>query len=112
MLYRGRAGGFTLLEILVATVIGAFVAISAATALKSVITCREKIVQSTTASAELRFVADTMRKDFFHFYRDLEFANMKLIGTTSVTDYGSADGVMFYAVDRVKARPELPYSTS
>ena len=108
ILYRGRTGGFTLLEILVATVIGAFVAISAAAALKSVISCREKIVQSTTASAEFRFVADTIRKDFFHFYRDLEFANMKLIGATSFTDYGAADDVMFYAVNRVKARPELP----
>ena len=108
ILHRGRVGGFTLIEILVATVIGACVTISAAAALKSVISCREKIVQSTTASAEFRFVADTIRKDFFHFYRDLEFANMKLIGATSFTDYGAADDVMFYAVNRIKARPELP----
>jgi len=105
---RGRVGGFTLLEILVATVIGSFVAISAVTALKSVLSCREKIVQSTTASAEMRFVADTIRQDFFNFYRDPEYANVKLIGATNLTDYGAADDVMFYTVNRVKARPSQP----
>lgn len=105
---KSRASGFTLLEVLVASIIGAFIAISAASSLRSIISSRDKIADRAAAAAQLRFAAETIKKDLINIYRDADIANVKLIGLSNLSDYGPSDNILFHTVNRVKARPDQP----
>jgi len=105
---RNHTRGFTLLEILVASIVGAFVAVTATTALRSTMSSRQKIADYTTATAQLRFAAEMIRKDMINFYRDADLNNVKLLSYADFTDYGAADNIVFHTVNWIKARPEYP----
>ena len=58
-----RQDGFTLLEVMAASVITAFIAMVAVSGLVSVTSAREQIDEVTVVNDELRFVADNLRRD-------------------------------------------------
>ncbi len=62
--------GFTLLEILVASVITTLIMVTAVSALRSVTRSRNKLDNITTAKSELRFAADMIRRDLANIYRE------------------------------------------
>lgn len=102
---RLRKKGFTLLEILVASVIGAFVMITATGSFMAVTASREKIDGNLTATSEIRFVADMIRRDLTNLYRDKETKNVLLIGTQQVMGDGPTSVLVLYTVGQTKARP-------
>lgn len=102
--------GFTLIEMLVASVIGAFIAIVAVSSLKAVTSARGIVDDGIAVSDELRFATDIIRKDLSNLYRD---SNVESIKFDSEVDDSSGIGMTsltFYAVSTVKARPDQPES--
>ena len=68
---------FTLIEMLVASVIGAFIAIVAVSSLKAVTSARETVDDGIAVSDELRFATDMIRKDLCNIYRDTDTESLK-----------------------------------
>ena len=102
-----RVKGFTLLEILVASVIGAFVAVVAVGSLRAITESREKIDANLAASSELRFAANMIQNDLHNLYRDKVSQNIKLLAEQEETRSGGTTVLTFYAVNRKKARFHL-----
>jgi len=106
---RLRKTGFTLVEILVASTIGIFIAMVAVGALRVISASADTVERNITAAAEIRFAAKMLERDLEHLYRDDNIENTKLIGTVQEMDDGtSASYLVFYTVSRVKARREQP----
>jgi len=101
--------GFTLVEILVASTIGIFIAMVAVGALRVITASAETVERNINAAAEVRFAAKTLQRDLEHLYRDDNIQNTKLIGTVQeLEDGSSASYIVFYTVSRVKARRGQP----
>jgi general secretion pathway protein J len=100
--------GFTLIEIVVASVLGALIAVTAVAALRGVTVSREKLNRISNASAEIRYAANMIRTDLENVYRDRSASRMKLVGMTDENLSIAASRVTFYAVSSAKARPQLP----
>ena len=66
--------GFTLLEVILAAVIGAFVALVAVGTLKTVIDARQRLEAATDSADELRLITSMISDDIACLYRDPEFA--------------------------------------
>jgi len=80
--------GFTLVEVMVASVIGAFIALVAVGTLRTVTGTRERVEANCTCAEELRFAADTVRTDLMNLYRDTDASKTKLVGVMAETDGG------------------------
>ncbi len=102
-----KSKGFTLLEVLVATVIGAFVAATAVGTLRAVTASREKIASHIAAMSEIRFAGNLLRKDLNCIYRDKKAANVKLTGMLTGAEE-TASVLTFLTVSRAQARPSCP----
>jgi len=100
--------GFTLIEVMLASVLGVFVALVAVGTLRTVAGGREKLDVHSSISAEVRFAANTIRRDLQHVYRDSVAENMKFAGTFEETNYGSVTSLVFYAINQTKARANEP----
>lgn len=101
--------GFTLVEILVASTIGVFIAMVAVGALRVITASAQTVERNINAAAEVRFAAKTLQRDLEHLYRDDNIQNTKLIGTVQDLDDGTtASYMVFYTVSRVKARRDQP----
>lgn len=106
---KSRKTGFTLVEILVASTIGIFIAMVAVGALRVITASAETVERNINAAAEVRFAAKMLERDLEHLYRDDNIENTKLIGTVQEMDDGtSASYLVFYTVNRVKARRGQP----
>ena len=103
-----RKSGFTLVEVIAASVIGAFVALVAVGTLRTVSAGREKLDANVAAAAEVRFAADMIRRDLGNLYRDRDAGNIKLVGTIEQTAYGPVTRLILHTVNRVKARADEP----
>ncbi len=66
--------GFTLLEVILAAVIGAFVALVAVGTLKAVIDAKQRLEAATNSADELRLITSMISDDIACLYRDPEFA--------------------------------------
>ncbi|HUT31797.1 MAG TPA: prepilin-type N-terminal cleavage/methylation domain-containing protein [Sedimentisphaerales bacterium] len=103
-----KESGFTLVEVVAASVIGAFIALVAVGTLRSITAGTDRIDNVVRAAAEARFARDMIYRDLSNLYRDSDIEKMRLIGETA----GSVDGVFswltFYTVGRSKARVEQP----
>jgi general secretion pathway protein J len=100
--------GFTLVEVMVASTIGAFVALVAVGTLRTVMTSNEIVDGYVNTAAELRFASNIIKRDLTNIYRDENVENTKLIGTTE--DLGEYDTsyLVFYTLNRTKARSYEP----
>ena len=104
-----RKTGFTLVEVLVASTIGSFVALVAVGSLRVIIVSSEVVDHNINAAAEVRFAANMIARDLVNFYRDENSQNTKFIATVQdLEDGGSTSYLIFYTVGRTRARANQP----
>jgi general secretion pathway protein J len=102
-----RKTGFTLVEALVASTIGAFIALVAVGTLRTITTGAEIVDENIEAAAEVRFASNMIARDLLNLYRERNFRNMKLVGAINDSDENSSV-LTFYTVGRAKARIDQP----
>lgn len=101
--------GFTLVEVLVASTIGVFIAMVAVGALRAIIAGSEMVDSNINAAAEVRFAANMIARDLANFYNDDEIDNTKFIGTLeALEDNNYTSYLIFYTLGRTKARIDQP----
>jgi type II secretion system protein J len=96
--------GFTLLEVLVASVIGAFISLVAVSTLRAVSAGRVRIDENIIAADELRYAAEIIGNDLANLYRDHDVRNMRLIGLTSEATKPASSNLTIRVVSPIKAR--------
>jgi type II secretion system protein J len=106
-MYFGRTG-FTLVEILLASTICAFVALVAVGALKAVSVGTEMLDSNIDTAAEVRYAAKTITTDLVNLYRDSNSTNTKFVGAVDVMDETMVSSLTLYTVSRTKARADQP----
>jgi general secretion pathway protein J len=102
-----RKNGFTLVEALVASTIGSFVALVAVGTLRTITVSAERVDSNIEAASEVRFASKLIARDLVNLYREQNFRNMKLVGTAEDSELGSSF-LTFYTVGRTKARIDYP----
>lgn len=102
-----RKTGFTLVEALVASTIGAFIALVAVGTLRTITTSAEITQENIESAAEVRFASNTIARDLVNLYREQNFRNMKFVGAVNESDESSSI-FTFYTVGRAKARIDEP----
>lgn len=101
-----ESGGFTLVELMVALIIGVFVAMVAVGTLKSISGSSEVISRHIDVSAEVKFAASRIAHDLTNIYRNSDYQKTKFIATVESSGQGFEGTILtFYAVGRAKARP-------
>lgn len=96
------------MEVLVASVIGAFVALVAVGTLKAISAGAEIVDSHIDTAAELRFASKTIAGDLMNLYRDKDIKNTKFVGTAQEAAGRIVSGLTFYTVGRIKARAGQP----
>jgi general secretion pathway protein J len=100
--------GFTLMEVLAASTISAFIALVAVGAMKAVTDSSQVVTRASETAGEVRFAARMMARDLANLYRDPNPQNMKLVGNSEEAEAGGAAILTFYAVGCPKARASQP----
>ncbi|MCP4612554.1 MAG: prepilin-type N-terminal cleavage/methylation domain-containing protein [Planctomycetes bacterium] len=100
--------GFTLVEVMVAVTIGGFIMLVAVGTLKAITSSAEMVDTNINAAAEVRFAMNLISRDLVNFYRDENNENTKLIGITEESADGNISYVVFYTLNRMKARADQP----
>ena len=101
--------GFTLVEVLVASTIGVFIAMVAVGALRAIIASGEMVDENINASAEVRFAANMIARDLVNFYNNDDIDSTKFIGTLeALEDNNYTSYLIFYTLGRTKARIDEP----
>ncbi|MHC4464731.1 MAG: type II secretion system protein GspJ [Planctomycetota bacterium] len=103
-----RTTGFTLVEVLVASTIGTFVALVAVGTLRAITASSEMVEYNISAAAEVRFASNMISRDLVNLYRDENRRNTKLIGMVEESEQGSTSYLVFYTTSRAKARIGQP----
>ena len=103
-----RKSGFTLVEVLLASMIGAFVALVAVGTLRAISASAEMLENNISTSSEARFASKMIARDLMNLYRDKNSKRSKLVGLVEKTDEGLVSCLSFYTVGRTKARTEEP----
>ena len=98
--------GFTLVEVMAASVITAFIAMVAVSGLMGVTSARRQVDEVTVVNDELRFVADQIRKDMAGFYRDRQALLFE--GVIEETPAGAFPRLRFRTVCDARARTDQP----
>ncbi|MBN2180953.1 MAG: prepilin-type N-terminal cleavage/methylation domain-containing protein [Sedimentisphaerales bacterium] len=107
---NAKREGFTLVEVMVASTIGAFISLVAVGTLKTVITSNEHLDNNINAASEARFAANLLQRDLTNIYRDENTENTKLIGSVEYLAEYSTSYLVFYTINRTKARAYEPES--
>ena len=105
-----KKDGFTLIEILVASVISAFIAVTAVSAMKTISLGRSKIEDRSVAAGELRYVSDIIRKDLANLYRSDKPEKVVLVGSLEAGETAMTSVLKAHVVNMVKARVGQPES--
>ncbi len=90
--------GFTLLELLLATSIGALVIVVALVSLRQVSRSRAEAQYYSDISAHGRYALNRIRDDLANFYRSLNLENMRLIGVEGGTEEQATDRLLMQVV--------------
>ena len=90
-----RRSGFTLVEVLVATTIGAFIALVAVATLKAVTTSSEIVQSSVSTAAELRFASRTISRDLVNMYRPKNKNDTRIFGLAEDADGANNSYMVF-----------------
>lgn len=106
--FNSNKTGFTLVEVMVAVTIGGFVMLVAVGTLRAITSSAEMVETNISAAAEVRFAMNLIKRDLVNFYRDENIQNTKLIGTTEESAEGNVSNLLFYTVNRMKARADEP----
>ena len=98
-----------MVEVLVASTIGSFIALVAVGSLRVIIGGSEAVEDNINSAAEVRFAANMIAKDLINFSRDEEYSNTRFIGTVEDMDDGTSTSyIVFYTLGRTKARVDQP----
>jgi len=98
-----------LVEVLVASTIGSFIALVAVGSLRVIIGGSEAVDENINSAAEIRFAANMIAKDLTHLYRDENYQNTRFIATVEELDEESYTSyIIFYTLSRTKARAGQP----
>jgi type II secretion system protein J len=101
--------GFTLVEVLVASTIGVFIAMVSVGALRAIMASAEMVDSNINAAAEVRFAAHMIARDLQNLYNDDDIENTKFIGTVEPLEQDNYTSyLIFYTVGRTKARFDQP----
>lgn len=100
--------GFTLVEVMVASMIGAFIAIVAVGTLKAVSASAQMLDENIESTAEVRFASRLIANDLMNLYRDSNSLNSRLVGTIEESDGDLFSALVLYSVGRAKARIDEP----
>ncbi|MFQ6034702.1 MAG: type II secretion system protein GspJ [Sedimentisphaerales bacterium] len=100
--------GFTLVEVLVASTIGAFIMLVAVGTLRAITASSEMVENNISAAAEVRFASSMIATDLVNIYRDKNKENTKFIALTEQSQQGNISYLVFYTVNRTKARIDQP----
>jgi len=101
--------GFTLVEVLVASTIGVFIAMVSVGALRAIIASAEMVDGNINAAAEVRFAANMISRDLQNLYDDGNIENTKFIGTVEPLEQDNYTSyLIFYTTGRTKARIDQP----
>jgi type II secretion system protein J len=103
-----RKSGFTLVEVLVASMIGAFVALVAVGTLRTISASAEMVDNNVCTAAEVRFASKMVARDLMNLYRDKDVDSMRLIGGIDESVDGAVSWLVLYTVGGVKARIDRP----
>ncbi|MFH1883973.1 MAG: type II secretion system protein GspJ [Planctomycetota bacterium] len=116
ILTKGKTGtsralsltGFTLVEVMVASTIGAFVMLVAVGTLKAITASAEMVENNISTAAEVRFASNMLKRDLVNFYRDENIENTKFIATSEESGQEGTSYLVFYTLSRSKARSDQP----
>lgn len=100
--------GFTLVEVMVASMIGAFIAIVAVGTLKAVSASAQMLDENIESTAEVRFASKLIANDLMNLYMDSNSLNSRLVGTIEESDGDLFSALVLYSVGRAKARIDEP----
>ena len=103
-----QQGGFTLVELMAASVITAFLALVAVGGMISVTSARGSLDEATEVMDELRYAADLLRQDLANVHRDRQ--EMLFEGLLEVSDPAARPRLRFRALSTRNARPNQPES--
>jgi prepilin-type N-terminal cleavage/methylation domain-containing protein len=105
---RKCVAGFTLIEMVVASGIGAFIAAVSVGTLRSVIQGRQTIEQHASVCEEIRYAVERIRQDMANFYRDNYYDNIKLVGEVEDTPAGPSPSLTMRIISGNSARYGQP----
>lgn len=100
--------GFTLVEVMVASTIGAFIALVAVGTLKTVIASNQTVENHVNMASEVRFAANILKTDLTNIYRDEDMENTKFVGSVEELAEYDTSYLVFYTLNRTKARAYEP----
>jgi len=103
-----RNSGFTLVEVLVASMLGTFVALVTVGTFKAFSASAEMVESNIDAAGEVRFASKLIATDLVNLYRDSSSEYTKLVGTIEETEVGELSCLTFYTAGRAKARIDQP----
>ncbi len=86
MKVMNRKSGFTLVEVVIASIVGSFIALVAVSALRAVTSSRTLVANNLAAADEIRYATQLIRQDLANVYRDSEGSAIKFVGTNAETD--------------------------
>ncbi len=101
-----QSSGFTLVELMAASVITAFLALVAVGGLVSVTSARGNLDEATEVMDELRYIVDLMRQDMANMHRDRR--ELMFEGLSEERDGVAVPRMRFRTIGTVKARPDQP----
>jgi general secretion pathway protein J len=100
--------GFTLIEVIIASVIGAFIALVAVGTLKAVTVGAQTVDRNIDQAAQVRFAARSIAADLENLYLDRNNRNSKLVGTIEPMDTDLETHLVMHSVSKTKARALQP----
>ncbi|MHC4616718.1 MAG: type II secretion system protein GspJ [Planctomycetota bacterium] len=105
---RSRKSGFTLVEALLTSVIGAFIALVAVGTLKTISSSARAVDNNANTAAEVRFASSVIAADLMNLYRDEDMEKMRLVGGVAGSGENMSGYLILYTIGRVKARSDQP----
>jgi len=105
-----RRRGFTLVEILLASMVAALVAAAGAGALRATVRNREKVERRQEVFRSLRRAAEQVRRDLGNLYRAGSAQDQKFVGSSEERGGTVRSRIVFYTVSGTKARLAKPES--
>jgi len=108
MKMRYRKAGFTLIEMMVATTIAAFISLVSIGALRAVTASAKMVEDNINSAAEVRFAAKTLKRDLFNVYNPKNQGQTKFVALSNESGGITSSYLVFYTVSRTRARAQEP----